>query len=64
VADQLGDVALMGRVEMAMGDELAEQGDGEGARRMLLRARRRFEEHDLGALAFWSRRALGQVEEQ
>lgn len=63
VADKLGDIALIGRVEMAMGDELAGQGDGEGARSMLLRARQRFEEHDLGNLAFWSKRALSQLEE-
>jgi tetratricopeptide (TPR) repeat protein len=57
-ANRLDDPFLLGRVEVALGDELLAAGHSEAARATYERARRRFEEHYLGGLAFWPRRAL------
>lgn len=62
-AEKLDDMALIGRVETAMGDELAAHGDWSTARLMYAQARSRLEEHNLGGLAFWPRRAMRQMEE-
>lgn len=61
---KLNDVALIGRVETAIGDELCAQGNVEAARAQYTKAWQRFEEHDLGGLAFWPRRALRHIDER
>ncbi|MDE3230645.1 MAG: hypothetical protein KGO05_12270, partial [Chloroflexota bacterium] len=62
-AEKLDDVALTGRVETAIGNELAAHGNWNTARLMYLQARSHLEEHNLGGLAFWPRRAIRQMEE-
>jgi tetratricopeptide (TPR) repeat protein len=57
-ARRLEDPALLGRTEMALADELLAAGRPDAARATYWKAMRRFEEYDLGGLAFWPRRAL------
>jgi tetratricopeptide (TPR) repeat protein len=63
-ANRLDDTFLLGRVEVALGDELLDVGSSEAARVTYERARRRFEEHYLGGLAFWPRLALQHLADE
>ena len=62
-ARRLGDPALLGRVEVALADELLANGRPEAARTMYSNALRQFEEHYLGGLAVWPRRAMQRLDE-
>lgn len=57
-ARRLGDVSLQGRAQTALADELAAAGRLEAARATYHRAALSLEEHELGGLAVWPRRAL------
>jgi hypothetical protein len=57
-ARRLDDPALLGRTELALADELLAAGRPDAARATYWKAMRRFEEYQLGGLAFWPRRAL------
>lgn len=57
-AHRLNDPPLLGRAEMALADELLAAGRPEAARAAYYRATLRLDEHHMGELAFWSRRAL------
>lgn len=59
-ARRLGDMALLGRAETALGEELVAAGRLDAARATYERARRLLEEHELGGLALWPRCALLQ----
>lgn len=61
-AEKLNDIALTGRIETAMGDELLTAGDTETARTMYLQAQSHLEAHDYVSLAFWPRLALREME--
>jgi tetratricopeptide (TPR) repeat protein len=57
-ARRLQDPPLLGRAQVALGDELWAQGNREAARIQYYGAQRYFEEFDLRALSMWPNRAL------
>jgi hypothetical protein len=57
-AQRLDSPLLVSRTEVVLADELLAAGRPEAARITYYRATLRFEEHHLGGLAFWPRRAL------
>jgi hypothetical protein len=63
-ARRLGDMALLGRAYLSLGEELALRGAREGARTSYAAARHLFEEHDLRALRLWPNRMLLRHDEQ
>jgi hypothetical protein len=52
-AQRLGDAALLGRAQLALGEELAARASWDGARQLYGMARHTFEEFDLQALLTW-----------
>jgi hypothetical protein len=57
-AQRLGNPLLISRTEVLVADELLAAGRPEAARATYYRAALRYEEHHMGGLAFWPRRAL------
>ncbi|HEV8192343.1 MAG TPA: hypothetical protein VGP82_12820, partial [Ktedonobacterales bacterium] len=58
VAKRLGDTALLGRAQLALGEELAAQGRWDSARQYYSMARHIFEESEMLALLIWPNRRL------
>jgi tetratricopeptide (TPR) repeat protein len=58
LARRLGDISLLGRAETTLGEALTAAGRHEAGLTAFRRALRLLEEHELGGLAFWPRRAL------
>ncbi|MGO8947526.1 MAG: hypothetical protein ACLQUY_07660 [Ktedonobacterales bacterium] len=63
-ARRLDDPALLGRTEIALADELLVAGRPDAARATYHKAMRQLEEHHLGGLALWPRRALRQLADE